>query len=168
MISPTSKTAAALNTLFPDDGRPERGDDVDADGGAQVGLHEDLGHVGRQHRARPRHARARAQPHGPQDRRVHLQTSNIEFSLIFGRLVLMPVSEVPLSKLIPDLRATLAYLWRVDVGRLEDARGGAADEEESGGDERAVARAPEQHAQPGAHQHELERHRAAAAQPLDL
>ena len=80
----------------------------------------------------------------------------------------MPVSEVPLSKLIPDLRATLAYLWRVDVGRLEDARGGAADEEESGGDERAVARAPEQHAQPGAHQHELERHRAAAAQPLDL
>ena len=61
-----------------------------------------------------------------------------------------------------------SYLWRVNIGRLEDARGCAADEEEGGGDERAVARAPEQHAEPDAHQHELERHSAAAAEPLDL
>ena len=61
-----------------------------------------------------------------------------------------------------------SHLGRVDVGCLKDARGGAADEEERGGDERAVARAPEQHAESDAHQHELERHRAPAAEPLDL
>ena len=112
-----------------DDGCAEGCDDVDPDCCAEVCLHEDLRHVRRQYRTGPRHARARAQAHRPEDRRVHLR--------------------------------------RVDVERLEDAGGGAADEEEGGGDERAVARAPQQHAQPARHQHELQRHRAAAAQSLD-
>ena len=69
---------AALNAVFPDDGGAQRGDDVDPDGGAEVGLHQDLRHVRRQHRAGPRHAGARAQAHRTEDRWIHLDDkSNI-------------------------------------------------------------------------------------------